>query len=62
MRPMGGEVLIKALRQMSKVPAILITATAGRGASSFAGANAFLAKPFTELDLEATIKRAFFIR
>lgn len=58
MQPMGGEAFLKALRQQSKVPVILITATTGRGASWLAGANAYLAKPFNERDLETAIKRA----
>jgi CheY-like chemotaxis protein len=58
MQPMGGELFLKALRRNSKVPVILITGKAGRGVSWLAGANAYLAKPFTERDLETAIKRA----
>ena len=55
---MGGEAFLKALRQVSKVPVILITATGSRGASWLAGADAYLAKPFDRRDLETAIKRA----
>ena len=58
MQPMGGEEFLKSLRQNSKVPIILITATASRGTAWLAGANAFLTKPFNESDLETAIKMA----
>lgn len=60
MRPMGGEEFLKAMRQDNKIgniPTILITGTAGRGASWLAGAGAYLAKPFSEADLQTAIKR-----
>jgi two-component system chemotaxis response regulator CheY len=59
MQPMGGEQLLQAIRQnhkISKTPVILITATSSRGASWLAGANAYLAKPFSENDLRTAIK------
>jgi two-component system chemotaxis response regulator CheY len=62
MQPMGGEQLLKAVRQGTKtfkMPVIMITATGSRGASWLAGANAFLAKPFTESDLQKAIKTVF---
>jgi len=58
MQPMGGEEFLKALRLKSKVPIILITGTTTRGTSWLAGANAYLAKPFNERDLEKAIKSA----
>jgi len=62
MQPMGGEQLLKAVRQdpkCIKLPVIMITATGSRGASWLAGANAYLAKPFTEADLYKAIKAVF---
>jgi two-component system chemotaxis response regulator CheY len=60
MRPMGGEEFLKAMRQDNKIgniPTILITGTAGRGASWLAGAGAYLHKPFSEADLQTAIRR-----
>jgi two-component system, chemotaxis family, chemotaxis protein CheY len=60
MQPMSGEELFKAMRQdtmIGKVPIILITGAAGRGASWLAGAAAYLHKPFSESDLNTAIKR-----
>ena len=60
MEPVGGEHLIKTLRQdarFAKVPVILVTGTAGRGSSWLAGADAFLSKPFREGDLATAIRR-----
>ena len=60
MEPIGGEQLIKTLRQdarYAKVPVVLITGTAGRGSSWLAGADAFLSKPFKESDLATAIRR-----
>jgi two-component system chemotaxis response regulator CheY len=62
MQPMGGKEFLQALRQESKVPIILITATASRDTSRLAGANVYLAKPFNEADLETAIKRALLLR
>lgn len=62
MEPMGGDALIKAVRQDPKnikLPVIMITATGTRGASWLAGANAYLPKPFTEGDLHKAIKTVF---
>lgn len=62
MQPMGGEQLLKAVRQDAKtfkMPVIMITATGSRGASWLAGANAFLTKPFTESDFQKAIKSVF---
>lgn len=59
MPQMSGEEFVKAVRQHAgymKVPIIVITATAARGASWLAGANAFLRKPFTQADLEHAIE------
>ena len=59
MQPMSGEEFLKEMRQDRKIgniPIILITATAGRGASWLAGAAAYLAKPFSEGDLKIAIK------
>jgi len=61
MQPMGGEELLKKLRQnprFAKLPVIMATTTANRGASWLVGANAFLSKPFTEGDLQKAIKAA----
>ena len=60
MQPMSGEEFLKQMRQdkrIGNIPTILITATAGRGASWLAGAGAYLAKPFSETDLQTAIKR-----
>jgi len=60
MQPMSGEEFFKEMRQdkgIGKIPIILITATAGRGASWLAGAAAYLHKPFSESDLKTAIKR-----
>jgi two-component system chemotaxis response regulator CheY len=60
MEPMSGEELFKAMRQdkaIGNVPIILITATAGRGASWLAGAAAYLRKPFSESDLKTAVER-----
>jgi two-component system chemotaxis response regulator CheY len=60
MQPMSGEQLFKEMRQdrsIGSVPIILITATAGRGASWLAGAAAYLRKPFSESDLKTAIER-----
>jgi CheY-like chemotaxis protein len=60
MQPMTGEELLKEIRQekmIGKIPIIMITATAGRGASRLAGAAAYLHKPFSESDLKIAIKR-----
>jgi len=62
MQPVGGEQLLKAVRDSAKtfkLPVIMITATGSRGASWLAGANAFLAKPFTESDFQKAVKTAF---
>jgi len=62
MQPMGGEQLIKSVRQDPKnikLPVIMMTATGTRGASWLAGADAYLAKPFTEADLHKAIKTVF---
>jgi two-component system, chemotaxis family, chemotaxis protein CheY len=59
MQPMSGEELFKEMRRdktIGNIPIILITATAGRGASWLAGATAYLRKPFNERDLKAAIK------
>jgi len=60
MKPISGEELFKEIRQdkmIGNVPIILITATAGRGASWLAGAAAYLRKPFNENDLKTAIER-----
>ncbi len=60
MQPMSGEEFFKEMRQdkmIGKIPIILITATAGRGASWLAGAAAYLHKPFSESDLKTAIER-----
>lgn len=44
-------------KAIGNVPIILITATAGRGASWLAGAAAYLRKPFNESDLKIAIER-----
>ena len=57
---MGGEEFFKEMRQdkgIGKIPIILVTATAGRGASWLAGAAAYLHKPFSEIELKTAIKR-----
>lgn len=59
MPQMSGEEFVKAVRQHAgyvRVPIIVITTTAARGASWLAGANAFLRKPFTQADLEHAIE------
>ena len=64
MQPMGGEEFLKEMRQdkkIGKIPVVLITAKASRGASWLSGANAYLPKPFSENDLQIAIKRAFFL-
>ena len=56
---MGGEQLLKAVRQNPrciKMPIIMITATATRGTSWLAGANAYLQKPFSEADLKKALQ------
>ncbi len=61
MPKLGGEELLKALRQNStrtKMPIIMITATTTRGRSWLAGANAYLSKPFTEADFQKAVKTA----
>jgi len=62
MQPMGGEAFLKALRQESTVPIILITATASRDTSRSAGANVYLPKPFNQFELETAIKSALRLR
>jgi two-component system chemotaxis response regulator CheY len=60
MQPMSGEELLKEMRRdkmIGNIPIIMVTATAGRGASRLAGAAAYLHKPFSESDLKAAIKR-----
>jgi two-component system chemotaxis response regulator CheY len=60
MEPMSGEQLLKEMRQdktIGNVPIVLVTATAGRGASWLAGAAAYLRKPFNEGDLKKAIER-----
>jgi len=60
MQPMSGEELFKEMRQdklIGKIPIILISATARRGASWLAGAAAYLRKPFSESDLKTVIER-----
>ena len=62
MQPMGGEQLLKAVRANTKtfkLPVIMITATGSRGAAWLAGANAFLAKPFTDSDFQKALKTVF---
>jgi two-component system, chemotaxis family, chemotaxis protein CheY len=62
MQPVGGEQLLKAVRQdpnCIKLPIIMITAKSSRGASWLAGANASLSKPFTENDFQKAIKTVF---
>jgi two-component system, chemotaxis family, chemotaxis protein CheY len=62
MAPMGGEQLLKAVRQDArsiKMPVIMITGKTSRGASWLAGANAYLPKPFTETDFAKAIKTVF---
>jgi two-component system chemotaxis response regulator CheY len=58
---MGGEELLKAVRQApggAKLPIIMITATTSRGTSWLAGASAYLRKPFTASDFEKAVKTA----
>jgi two-component system, chemotaxis family, chemotaxis protein CheY len=61
MQPMGGNELLRAMRQngkLGKIPVIVMTASsAGRGASWLAGAAAYLRKPFNEGELRQAIKR-----
>jgi two-component system chemotaxis response regulator CheY len=62
MHPVGGEELLKAVRQnpkLAKLPIIMITAAASRGTSWLAGADAYLPKPFTEADLQKAITTIF---
>jgi two-component system chemotaxis response regulator CheY len=62
MQPMGGEQLIKAVRENAKtfkLPIIMLTATATRGTSWLAGADAYLSKPFSESDFQKAIKTVF---
>lgn len=64
MVPMSGEELLKEMRRdtrTGKIPVILISAKATRGASWLAGASAFLPKPFTENDLKVAVKRVFYL-
>ncbi len=59
---MGGEQLLKTLRQdpkWHKMPVIMITGTGTRGASWLAGANAYLQKPFTEADFAKAVRSVF---
>ena len=59
MQPMGGDELLRAIRQngkLGKIPVIVMTASGGRGASWLAGADAYLRKPFNEGDLRQAIK------
>lgn len=58
MQPMGGEQLLKAVRNDPKhlrLPIIMITGKSSRGASWNAGADAFLSKPFSDADFEKAI-------
>jgi two-component system, chemotaxis family, chemotaxis protein CheY len=60
MQPMSGEEFLSEMRQdrvIGKIPIILITGTAGRGTACFAGAAAYLPKPFSESDLNTAIER-----
>jgi two-component system chemotaxis response regulator CheY len=62
MQPMGGEQLLKTVRQdpkYFKLPIIMITAKSSRGASWLAGANAYLPKPFTEDEFKKAIQVIF---
>ena len=62
MQPMGGEELVKAVRQdpkYMKLPIIMITTLSIRGAAWLAGANAYLPKPFTEADFQKALKAVF---
>jgi two-component system chemotaxis response regulator CheY len=62
MEPMGGEQLLKTVRQdpkYFKLPIIMITAKSSRGASWLAGANAYLPKPFTEDEFKKAIQVIF---
>ncbi len=59
---LGGEELLKTVRQdpkYMKMPIIMITATASRGSSWLAGANAYLQKPFTEADFTKALRTVF---
>jgi two-component system, chemotaxis family, chemotaxis protein CheY len=59
MPQMNGEEFVKAVRQHAgyvKVPIIVMTTSAARGASYLAGASAFLRKPFAQTDLERAIE------
>lgn len=59
MHPMSGEEFLKEIRRdetIRKIPVILITAKSGRGASWLAGADAYLAKPFNDGDLQIALK------
>lgn len=61
MPQISGEQFLKAVKQQpgyTKVPIIVITTAAVRGASWLAGANAFLRKPFSQTDLRNAIKTA----
>lgn len=65
MQPMGGEQLLKALRndpKFFKLPIILVTAKSSRGAAWNAGANAYLSKPFTEDEFNKAIQLVFHTR
>jgi two-component system chemotaxis response regulator CheY len=62
MPKLGGEQLLKALRQNpagAKMPIIVITGTATRGRPWLAGANAYLEKPFSESDFQKAVETAF---
>lgn len=61
MPQMNGEQFLKEVRQRvgyMKVPIIIITTAAVRGAAWLAGANVFLRKPFTQSDIKEAIKAA----
>jgi two-component system, chemotaxis family, chemotaxis protein CheY len=62
MQPMGGEQLLKAVREMPnymRLPVILITAKSSRGVSWSAGANGYLSKPFTYDEFKKAIQIVF---